>query len=292
MRLIALAAALLAACPLLAQEALFTPTPPAVQINRAALTVHPGNNLQTLPATLNGKPCTLLLDTGASHTTFDVGFLKEAFPDLPTQPVALGGETNVEAAPQAFPIHTLKIGEAELRRFVGMALPLGHLSEAVGVRVDGILGMNALGYAPFRLSLADGAVTWFSAPPVPQGALPLPLLDVADNSFHAVATRAGDETTFPVLLDSGASLTFMDGAHWPAGEGEARLGAAGVNAAQDATFKRGAPGTLRLGALSLPLEPLLRDGEEPLLGADALRGLDLIIDAKARKAWALPRAAE
>ena len=224
--------------------------------------------------------------------TFDVGFLKEAFPDLPTQPVALGGETNVETAPQAFPIHTLKIGEAELRRFVGMALPLGHLSEAVGVRVDGILGMNALGYAPFRLSLADGAVTWFSAPPVPQGALPLPLLDVADNSFHAVATRAGDETTFPVLLDSGASLTFMDGAHWPAGEGEARLGAAGVNAAQDATFKRGAPGTLRLGALSLPLEPLLRDGEEPLLGADALRGLDLIIDAKARKAWALPRAAE
>ena len=292
MRLPILAAALLATCLLRAQEALFTPTPPAVQINRAALAVHPGNNLQTLPATLNGKPCTLLLDTGASHTTFDVDFLRKTFPDLPLRPIALGGQTNVQSAPLAFPIQTLRVGEAELPRFVGMALPLGHLSEAVGVRVDGILGMNALGYAPFRLSLRDGAVTWFSAPPTPAGAVLLPLLDVADNSFHVVATREGDETTFPVLIDSGATFTFMDGAHWPAGEGRAALDAAGVNATRAADFRKGAPGTLRVGALALPLEPLLRDGEEPLLGADALRALDLIIDAKARKAWAVPRAAE
>ena len=103
MRLPILAAALLATCLLRAQEALFTPTPPAVQINRAALAVHPGNNLQTLPATLNGKPCTLLLDTGASHTTFDVDFLRKTFPDLPLRPIALGGQTNVQSAPWPSP---------------------------------------------------------------------------------------------------------------------------------------------------------------------------------------------
>lgn len=294
MRLPARLAALLVlvAAPLAAQEELFTPTVAGVPINRLALTVLPGNNLQTVQATLNGKPCTLLLDTGASHTTLDRDFLAKTFPDLPTQPVALGGQTNVETAPLAFPILSLKLGDAELTRFVGMALPLGHLSDSAGTRIDGILGMNALAYAPFRLSLRDRAVTWYSSVPDLHGATELPVLQtLGDNSLHLVASRTGDDkaTTFPVLLDSGASLTFMDGDRWPAAEGEATLNTAGVNAADAATFKRGAKDGLRLGALTLTLEPLLRPGEEPILGADTLLKMnDLIIDAKARRVWAAP----
>ena len=268
------AAFALAAAILPAQEELFTPTVAGVPINRLEVTVLPGNNLQTVQATLNGKPCVLLLDTGASHTTIDRDFLAKTFPDLPTQPVALGGDTNVETAPLAFPILSLKLGETELKRFVGMALPLGHLAESVGTRIDGILGMNALAYAPFRLSLRDRAVTWYSSVP-----------DLL------VASRAGDDkaTTFPVLLDSGASLTFMDSERWPAAEGEAAITATGVNEAAAATFKRGAKDTLRLGAHSLTLEPLLRPGEEPILGADSLLKMnDLIIDAKARRVWLAP----
>ena len=286
------AAFALAAAILPAQEELFTPTVAGVPINRLEVTVLPGNNLQTVQATLNGKPCVLLLDTGASHTTIDRDFLAKTFPDLPTQPVALGGDTNVETAPLAFPILSLKLGETELKRFVGMALPLGHLAESVGTRIDGILGMNALAYAPFRLSLRDRAVTWYSSVPDLTGATELPVLQtLGDNSLHLVASRAGDaqSTTFPVLLDSGASLTFMDSERWPAAEGEAALTTTGVNEAANVSLKRGAKDDLRLGTHTLTLEPLLRPGEEPILGADSLLKMnDLIIDAKARRVWIAP----
>lgn len=288
--LFAAAFALAAALP--AQEELFTPTIAGVPINRLTFTVLPGNNLQTVQATLNGKPCVLLLDTGASHTTLDRDFLAKTFPDLPTQPVALGGDTNVETAPLAFPIHSLKLGETELKRFVGMALPLGHLAQSAGTRIDGILGMNALAYAPFRLSLRDRAVTWYSSVPDLTGATELPVLQtLGDNSLHLVASRAGDaqSTTFPVLLDSGASLTFMDSERWPAAEGETALTTTGVNEAANVSLKRGAKDDLRLGTHTLTLEPLLRPGEEPILGADSLLKMnDLIIDAKARRIWLAP----
>ena len=288
--LFAAAFALAAALP--AQEELFTPTVAGVPINRLTFTVLPGNNLQTVQATLNGKPCVLLLDTGASHTTLDRDFLAKTFPDLPTQPVALGGDTNVETAPLAFPIHALKLGETELKRFVGMALPLGHLAQSAGTRIDGILGMNALAYAPFRLSLRDRAVTWYSSVPDLTGATELPVLQtLGDNSLHLVASRAGDaqSTTFPVLLDSGASLTFMDSERWPAAEGETALTTTGVNEAANVSLQRGAKDTLRLGTHTLTLEPLLRPGEEPILGADSLLKMnDLIIDAKARRIWLAP----
>ena len=173
-----------------------------------------------------------------------------------------------------------------------MALPLGHLAESAGTRIDGILGMNALAYAPFRLSLRDRAVTWYSSVPDLTGATELPVLQtLGDNSLHLVASRAGDaqSTTFPVLLDSGASLTFMDSERWPAAEGEAALTTTGVNEAANVSLRRGAKDTLRLGTHTLTLEPLLRPGEEPILGADSLLKMnDLIIDAKARRVWLAP----
>lgn len=271
------------AAPVPEAERPFRPAPLTVTENRVPLRVNPANGMQLLDATLNGVPCTLLLDTGASHTTFDLAFLKTKLPDLPLKPIALGGTTNVDGAPKAFPVFSLKLGSAELTKFVGMALPLDHLSEAVGERVDGILGMNTMAYAPFRLSLRDASVTWYPTMPEVPGAVTVPVLQgTGDNAFHVIASRGGEGKTFPALIDSGASMTFMDDRLWPAAGEAAAISAAGVNEVMALNVKRGEPGELALGAFRLPIRPLLSHGEMPLLGADSLRGVDLYFDVDAR----------
>ncbi len=285
----------LATALLPAQEALFTPKAQAPAVNPVPLEVRPGNGLQIVHARLDGVPCTLLFDTGASHTTFDRGFVERAFPGRALHPIALGGETIVASAPAAFRIGALTLGNATLRDFLGMVLPLGHLSEAVGTKVDGILGMNAMAYAPFALSVGEGRVTWYpEGTPCPAGT-PLPVASGAQGNTLSLEARATpDGKAFPVLIDSGASLTFLDGAHWPAeGEARAALSTAGVNSASAADFRKGKPGELLLGGFRLPVRPLLNDGsgKESLLGADALRGVTLLIDGRRRTVAAVGGAA-
>lgn len=286
----------LAAALLPAQEALFTPKVQAPTVNPVPLEVRPGTNLQIVRARLDGVPCTLLFDTGASHTTFDRGFVERAFPGRALHPIALGGETNVASAPAAFRIGALTLGNATLRDFLGMVLPLGHLSEAVGTKVDGILGMNAMAYAPFALSVGEGRVTWYpEGTPRPKGT-PLPVVSGAQKRpiLSLKARAKPDGKTFPVLIDSGASLTVLDGAHWPAeGEEHAAFSTVDVNSASEAAFRKGKPGELLLGGFRLPVRPLLNNGsrKESTLGADALRGVTLLIDGRRRTVAVIGRTA-
>lgn len=271
------------AAPVPEAERPFRPAPLTVTENRVPLRVSPVHNLQLLDAKLNGVPCTLLLDTGASHTTFSLSFLREKLPELPLQEIELASTTNVTEAPKCFAVGALTLGSAELTGFLAMALPLDHLSEAVGERVDGILGMNTMAYAPFRLSLRDASVTWYPTLPEPDGSIRVPVLrGTGDNAFHLIASRDGTGRTFPVLVDSGASMTFMDDGLWPAA-GEANdLTAAGVNSVAARSVRPGKPGALVSGRLRLPIRPLLSHGTVPILGADMLRTVDLYVDVDAR----------
>ena len=165
------------AAPLRAQPNPFEATVETVRENRVPLRIHPANNLQTLQATLNGKPCTLLFDTGASHTTFNAAFIASALPDLPRQPLILPGQTNVRQRPDLIPVASLTLGNTSLRNFYAMVLPLDHLSRAVGTPIDGILGANSIAYAPCLISLRQAAVTWAPAPEsLPEGLAEAPTL--------------------------------------------------------------------------------------------------------------------
>ena len=272
-----------------AEEAPITPKVRATAINAVPLEVRPGTNLQLIRARLDEVPCTLLFDTGATVTTFDRDFIVRAFPKKELRPVALGGPTNVTAAPVAFRIGALTLGNAELRDFVGMALPLGHLTKAAGTRVDGILGMNAMAYAPFVLAVGKGRVTWYPEGTQCPAGRPLPVSKESPMGLIALEARATPEgKAFPVLLDSGASLTVLGGALWPKREGSAvKLATANVNASGDATAQEGRPGDLLLGGFRLPVRPILGDMcGAYLLGADALRGAELLIDGKRRTVMA------
>ncbi len=282
------------AAPLRAQPNPFEASVETVRENRVPLRIHPANNLQTLQATLNGKPCTLLFDTGASHTTFNDAFIKAAFPDLPRQPLILPGQTNVRQRPDLIPVASLSLGNTTLRDFYAMVLPLDHLSRAVGTPIDGILGANSIAYAPCLISLRQAAVTWApSANALPANFAAAPELPLAPECaplapITLLARRTPEGAPCPLLLDTGSSYTFLPTSFWPAAEETLALAATNVNASNQKRYRRGQPGSLLLGECSLPITPLLTDQNHHQIGADLLANYDLFVDFRRRLLKVLP----
>lgn len=289
-----LACCALLAWPLFAQQNPFEATVEPIRENRIPLRIHPANNLQTLQATLNGKPCTLLFDTGASHTTFNDAFIKAALPDLPRQPLILPGQTNVRQRPDLIPVASLQLGNTTLRDFYAMVLPLDHLSRAVGTPIDGILGANSIAYAPCLISLRQAAVTWAPAPEsLPENFAAAPELPLAPERaplapITLLARREPQGAACPLLLDTGSSYTFLPTAFWPAAEETLALAATNVNASDQKRYRRGQPGSLLLGECSLPITPLLTDQNHHQIGADLLANYDLFVDFRRRLLKVLP----
>lgn len=289
MRCVAVLLAVSAACALSAQEALFRPQQTTVGQEPVSLgTTSAG--LLTVRAELEGKPCVLLVDTGASHSTWDRDWVRRNLPETPLRPIAVEGETNVREALAVFPVTRLKVGGSEFGRFLGVAVPLAHLSRSVGAEVAGILGMNVMGQAPFRLSVKDARLEWRAGQTPPPGAVRLPVgQDQGDNCFYLKAQSGTGSKPFAVLLDSGANVTVMPQGQWPEEGGAADLSATDVNAADQArAFRKGRRGELLLGDFRATITPVVQSGGPALLGADTLKGFDLFLDGKARQAWAAP----
>lgn len=282
------------AAPLRAQPNPFEATVETVRENRVPLRIHSANNLQTLQATLNGKPCTLLFDTGASHTTFNAAFIASALPDLPRQPLILPGQTNVRQRPDIISVKALQLGNTTLCDFYAMVLPLDHLSRAVGTPIDGILGTNSIAYAPCLISLRQAAVTWAPAPEsLPERLAKAPTLPIAPERaplapITLLARREPEGATCPLLLDSGSSYTFLPTFFWPAAEETLALAATNVNASNQKRYQRGQPGSLLLGDCALPVTPLLTDQDHHQIGADLLANYDLFVDFRLRILKVLP----
>lgn len=54
-------------------------------LNPVRLTRDAHSKLLVAQCTINGVPCNLIVDTAASHTTFDIKFIKKNFPGLPLE---------------------------------------------------------------------------------------------------------------------------------------------------------------------------------------------------------------
>ncbi len=253
--------------------------------NELPLTVHSGNNLQTFQAKINGVPCTMLFDTGASHTTFDRGFIEKNFPTLKLYPIQITADSNVQTSPSAFQVSTFTLGEAELTDFYAMTLPLNHL----GIKVDGILGMNTMAYAPFILDIGNQKVTWLApGESMPKDATALPTLWLARNTLRLLATFSNE--TLPVLIDSGSSYTFFHQSWWkPATEEDkVAMQTSDVNERAQKAFTKGVPGELKTGMYTWALTPFISSEPGAVLGADALMKVKLFIDAENKSVGVLP----
>ena len=244
---------------------------------RAELKVLPGKNMAFVRATLEGRECTLLFDTGATHTTFDIGFLKRELPDKKLGEVMLAGTTNVEGAPKIFAVRSLKIGEAEFASFYGMALDISHLGAGIGAKVDGILGMNVIGRVPSLVSFGARKVV-FAPGKEDVAGFGEGIARMAGDPFSVAMEAAFGEKKFELIVDSASTFTFLGkSTGWPSTGEPAGIGAVDVNGGASLATEKGKPGKIRLGT-DLEIAPLIVGAPMNRIGADALLAYDMLVE--------------
>ena len=96
------------------------------------------SKLLVAQCTVNGVPCNLIVDTAASHTTFDIKFIKKNFPGLPLEDVQIAPGSNVDAVPRLFAMRSFSMGGLHIKNFFGLALDLTPLQKDMQVKIDGI----------------------------------------------------------------------------------------------------------------------------------------------------------
>lgn len=243
---------------------------------------------------LNGIPCSLIVDTAASHTTFDVKFIRRHFPDLPLQETPIAPGSNVNAIPHWFPMDSFTIGGLLIKDFYGLAMDLTPLQKNSSIRIDGILGMNYMGFCPFRLSVRDASIQFLE-----RSKLPVQHMKMLDTErhpsgvFYVRCSRGGD--SFLLALDSGSTLSLAPIEQWPANPGGDHLTAlaSDINGSskQQIAMKLGVPSTLRMGP-EFQMENLsfvvTGTGGKRQIGVDTLQYFDIIIDAPQEEVFALP----
>ncbi len=249
--------------------------------------------LYSVAASLNGAPCRLLLDTGASHTTFTRAFIAGHFPYEPLSAVALASGSNVTSATQRITVKSLRVGESEFTAFAGVVLPIDHLSQTVGEPVDGILGMNVLRMAPFILSCGKSAFQWVSADERAHWQERELYGELNDQGTFTLNARLRDRL-IPMVIDSGANKSFVSEAYWSKKQNRpARLAMADINAkagTAPATYFAGIPEILMLGPGVMLREaaPVLFEEERlGIFGTDFLRRLDILIDVPVNRIYAV-----
>ena len=248
------------------------------------LAVRPGNNMHLADGTVEGVPCRLLVDTGATHTTFDLGFVTNRLPKVELQDVQLLGTTNVRTPPRFFPYKAFKLGEHAFASEGAMAIPLDMLAPSVGERVDGILGMSDLSSGDFILR--DDELIFEPTDAERRGFGP----DVrkgGDMTRPCVAGRH-EGREIPFLVDSGSSFTFVKEGFWKPSTNAVSLSATEVSGRTGIRPRVGEQGVLDLG-IPLILAPMISNHEPNYLGADLLKRYDILFLSSGRAIAFRPR---
>ena len=249
---------------------------------RVAMEVLEGRNMPLVKAKLNGVELIMLLDTGATHTTFDLSFVKRAMPDAELKPVMLVGDSNVEGVPSYFQVGSLEVGGAKFGDFGAMALNLSHLPSAIGAKIDGILGMNTIGRVPVLISLSKGEVVFCPGEEARKGFEKWTTRFPGD-PMSIVLKAVNDGKAFGMIVDSGASMTFLLAATgWQTIGEKADFPAVDINGSTGLAPQRGVPGRLVVGGeLALEIAPLVVESRDPSMnriGSDTLRRYDMLVD--------------
>lgn len=242
----------------------------------ALITLVPGNNMPLVEAEIDGVKATLLLDTGASHTTLDYGFVKNSLPASPLQEVAVMGSTNVKVTPKLVGVETIKVEGKELKGEMVMTIDLSHLSKAVGRPVHGILGMNHLTLYPSIISLKEGTITWEPIEEDLTGFHPT-MAKRRGNTFE-IMTKTPKGRFAAMLLDTGSTFTFVTPEVWEEAEDDVKMSAADVNKAEQIGFKRGKMGELNFGGgYKKTLSPIISTDGKNQIGSDLLKTVDIYL---------------
>ena len=233
------------------------------------------NGMHLADGTVDGVPCRLLVDTGATHTTFDLAFVTNRLPAARLEDVKVFGETNVGFAPKCFARAAFRLGGHAFPAQGAMAVPLDGLHASIGERIDGVLGMSDLATADFILRdreiefAPDASVCASFGPDRRRG---------GDALNPQVAGRhAGREIAF--LVDSGSSFTFVNTALWEATTNAVDLTATEISGRSGLAPHLGAAGELDLG-VAFTLRPMVSARPVNYLGADFLKVGEILFRAR------------
>ena len=255
--------------PFLPETAPTNDTPVAVRVL--------GNNMPIVRGEVDGKPCTLLFDTGATHTTLDKGFVERELKDRKLEKVVLAGVTNVEGAPSLLHADSFKVGPAEFCDFDVMVLDISHFQKGIGEKIDGVIGMNVVGRVTTLVSLGSGEVVF--APRRDRLAGFTNAVDRAASDPFSIDLKARcGEKDIPLIVDSAASMTFLGReTGWPVTDEKADISATDVNGVGNALRPVvGREGVLTLG-IPLSIRPMVVAEPMNRIGADTLLKYDLLI---------------
>ena len=243
---------------------------------RVRLKMLPRNNMPLVEAEVDGAKGTFLFDTGATHTTFDLAFVKKNMPRTELVPVAMMFDSNVDGAPRYMRVKSMKLGEAEFCDFGAMALDISHLHRSVGASVDGILGMSTIGRVPCVIAFGANEVVFAPGKESIAGFLRPVKRSLSDPMSVLLPVKFG-ERTFEVLVDSGASFTFLSReTGWPTTGETANVPAVDINGKAELAPLVGKKGVLPVGD-GVEVSPLVVSGPMNRIGADVLTAYDMLI---------------
>ncbi len=243
---------------------------------RIRLKMLPRNNMPLVEAEVEGTKGIFLLDTGATHTTFDLAFVKKNMPNAKLAPVAMMAESNVEGAPHYMRVKSMKLGEAEFCDFGAMALDISHLHASIGTKVDGILGMSTIGRVPCIVAFGAGEIVFAPGKESIAGFGRPVRRSLSDPMSVLVPVKFG-ERTVEVLVDSGASCTFLSrDTGWPTTGEAANLPAVDINGKAELAPLVGKKGVLPVGD-GIEVSPLVVSAPINRIGSDVLKEYDMLI---------------
>lgn len=249
------------------------PERPAV----AEIQVVPGRLMPLVKCKVDGRDAVMIFDTGATHTTFDVGFVKRVLPGTKFEKVVLGGVTNVAGEPSLFHVSSLKVGEAEFGDFDAMALDLSHFAPEMAGRIDGIVGMNVIGRVATFVSLGSRRVVFSPGDDVRRRFGKMAKRR-RDDPFSVALDAVVGEKKFTLIVDSASSFTFLDATlGWPSTGRRETFNTLDVNGGGGLSAERGKPGPLALGE-DVGIAPLLVRIPMNRIGADTLLKYNMLVD--------------
>lgn len=236
------------------------------------LEVHRHNGMAFVQGEIESRPCRFLFDTGTTITTLDLDFATNTLGKTSLGKPQIAPGSNVSQVPDIIPVSGLKIGQAQFDREYVAAIDLSQVCAGMNERFDGVLGMDVISAAPSLVSFRNSAWVLNAAP----DGFPNPKKSLAPDALVFPAMKCGK--VFPVLVDSGSSITFMNSGLWPVDEtlaaGERQM--TGANGAETRLAQTGQKGAFDKGP-ALELSPLVMDGRESTVGSDTLQRYDLFM---------------
>ena len=240
------------------------------------LDVHQGSGMMFVKGRVFGEECTLLWDTGCTHTTFDRAFMKRVT-GSEGMPVQITGDTNVSQMPHIYNVDSLTLGEGEnsvtFGPFMALSVDIGHMVGPVGSKVDGVLGMNVIGRTMTLMSAARGEVVFNPSMEACGGFGPV--LRSLDPDSLLVPVKVG-ERAVPMLVDSGSSMSFLKEGLWESCGEENSFSAVDANGRTSMRQREGVEGFIDAG-VKIPFKPLVVQEDRNYIGSDVLRRCDILL---------------